>query len=55
MTMDGPGWNTPDENGKLPGIDRGWAYAPGKSVAADLRNIVATKAAKLPEGQNQGT
>jgi hypothetical protein len=43
------GWNTPDENGKLPGIDRGWAYAPGKSVAADLRNIVATKAAKLPE------
>jgi hypothetical protein len=43
-----PGWDAPDENGKFPGIDRGWAYAPGKSVADDLRRIVAEKAAKLP-------
>ena len=43
------GWDAPDEKGRLPGIDRGWNYAPGASVADDLRKIVAEKAAKLPE------
>ncbi|MDR1350731.1 MAG: hypothetical protein LBJ59_08175 [Zoogloeaceae bacterium] len=42
------GWNKPDEKGRLPGVDRGWNYAPGASVAEDLRRIVEEKAAKLP-------
>lgn len=25
------GWDVPDDTGKLPGIDKGWAYAPGAS------------------------
>jgi hypothetical protein len=31
----------------LPGIDEGWAYTPGKSVADELRRIVETKVAAL--------
>jgi hypothetical protein len=44
-----PGWDTPDKKtGRLPGIDKGWAYAPGASVADELQRVVAEKAAKLP-------
>lgn len=42
------GWSTPDANGLLPGIDRGWAYAPGASVADELRQVLRNKAATLP-------
>ncbi|MDR1423477.1 MAG: hypothetical protein LBI92_02555 [Azoarcus sp.] len=44
-----PGWDKLDaKTGEPPGIDRGWGYAPGASVADELRKIVAEKAAKLP-------
>jgi hypothetical protein len=42
------GWDEPGEDGRLPGIDRGWGYAPGASVADDLRALVKEKAGKLP-------
>lgn len=42
------GWDATDARGLLPGIDRGWAYAPGADPAADLRQLVADKAARLP-------
>jgi hypothetical protein len=44
-----PGWDEPDAKGRLPGIDQGWAYAPGASVSEELRRIVTEKARKLPE------
>jgi len=43
------GWDTTDENGNLPGIDKGWAYAPGASINGELRDLVKGKVAKLPE------
>jgi hypothetical protein len=42
------GWDKPDDKGRMPGIDKGWNYAPGASRAEELRKIVAEKAAKLP-------
>ncbi|MDR1349840.1 MAG: hypothetical protein LBJ59_03480 [Zoogloeaceae bacterium] len=43
------GWNAINPKTGAPiGIDKGWAYAPGASVADELRQIVETKAAKLP-------
>ncbi|MDR1351248.1 MAG: hypothetical protein LBJ59_10860 [Zoogloeaceae bacterium] len=42
------GWDEPDGKGRLPGVDRGFAYAPGASVSENLRRIVEEKAAKLP-------
>lgn len=42
------GWDQPGEDGRLPGIDRGWGYAPGKSNLAGLRHVVAEKARGLP-------
>jgi hypothetical protein len=43
------GWDEVSEKtGELPGIDRGWGYAPGASVADDLREIVESKVASLP-------
>lgn len=42
------GWDQPTANGTLPGIDRGWAYAPGASVADELRTLIDTKSAALP-------
>ena len=42
------GWADPSANGTLPGIDRGWAYAPGASVADELRPVIDAKAAALP-------
>lgn len=41
------GWNVPDERGNLPGIDKGWAYAPGASLQ-DLKQVVANKVKTLP-------
>jgi hypothetical protein len=44
------GWNKIDaKTGRLPGVDKGWDYAPGASVADELRKLVAEKAAALPE------
>jgi hypothetical protein len=44
------GWDTKDGKGLLPGIDKGWNYAPGaKANDEQLRRFVEEKAAKLPE------
>jgi hypothetical protein len=44
------GWDVPDKKtGQMPGIDKGWDYAPGASVADKLRRLAEEKAAKLPE------
>ncbi|MCL2346104.1 MAG: phage head morphogenesis protein [Desulfobulbus sp.] len=37
------GWNTRGENGQLPGIDRGWDYAPGANVSTPLQDLVDRK------------
>ncbi|GHT95986.1 phage morphogenesis protein [Betaproteobacteria bacterium] len=42
------GWDKVGENGTLPGVGKGWAYAPGRSVAEDLREIVGGKVSVLP-------
>ncbi|MDR3213515.1 MAG: hypothetical protein LBT71_06310 [Azoarcus sp.] len=43
------GWDAINpQTGEPAGIDKGWGYAPGASVADELRNFVAEKAAKLP-------
>lgn len=42
------GWDTPGEDGTLPGIDKGWGYAPGASVRDEMRALVEQKAGKLP-------
>lgn len=43
------GWNTIDQKtGEQVGIDKGWGYAPGASVAQEMRDLVETKADKLP-------
>ncbi|MFN3971254.1 MAG: phage minor head protein [Gemmobacter sp.] len=45
-----PGWNAIDpRTGAPPGIDKGWAYSPGASVADDIRAQVAAKAEGLPD------
>jgi hypothetical protein len=36
------------------GIDKGWGYAPGASVQAELARLIEQKAAKLPEQLAQG-
>ncbi|MDR0233705.1 MAG: phage head morphogenesis protein [Zoogloeaceae bacterium] len=44
-----PGWDKINpKTGTPSGVDKGWDYAPGKSVAENLREIVERKAAKLP-------
>lgn len=42
------GWDIPDDTGKLPGIDKGWAYAPGANVQGELEQLVKSKAKSLP-------
>lgn len=43
------GWNRPDpKTGAPPGIDRGWAYAPGASTVGTVTEIIASKVLKLP-------
>jgi uncharacterized protein with gpF-like domain len=39
------GWDDPGEDGTLPGIDKGWGYAPGQS---NLNDLIAAKKEKLP-------
>jgi hypothetical protein len=41
------GWDVADETGKLPGIDKGWAYAPGSSDMT-LRQMVQDKVINYP-------
>lgn len=43
------GWDTPSpDTGLLPGIDRGWAHAPGANLNTDLRELFARRVATLP-------
>ena len=41
-------WDAPDGNGNLPGIARGFDYAPGASVTEELRQFAVAKAGTLP-------
>lgn len=43
------GWNKPGEDGTLPGIDKGWGYAPGARTDATLREFVQEKLISHPE------
>ncbi len=43
------GWNARNDLGGLPGIDKGFDYAPGASVVDELRDFVAAKVKTLPE------
>lgn len=48
------GWDTLDPKTDAPvGIDKGWAYAPGASLDAELRRVVNTKVTKLPGALGQ--
>jgi uncharacterized protein with gpF-like domain len=43
------GWDQPQEStGTPPGIDRGWAHAPGANTTTDLRKLFDAKTATLP-------
>lgn len=42
------GWNQRNTLGRLPGIDSGFDYTPGKSVVDELRAVVDAKLATLP-------
>jgi len=45
-----PGWDVPDpDTGLLPGIQEGWDYAPGATVAERVRKAAADKLDKLPK------
>lgn len=48
LTEPPKGWDDYPEGGDPPGIARGFGYAPGASVADDLRALVAAKAKTLP-------
>lgn len=41
-------WDVRDSQGRLPGIDEGWDYQPGASVAQDLAGAVARKTVSWP-------
>ena len=42
------GWDDPDpETGRLPGIDRGWGYAPGANAKTPLVDLVGQKLIRL--------
>lgn len=48
------GWDRVDpRTGEPKGVGKGWGYAPGASVADDVRKLAQTKAASLPEGLAQ--
>lgn len=43
-------WQTLDpKTGAPEGLDKGWAYAPGRSVVEEVRAAMADKVAKLPD------
>lgn len=37
------GWDTPDAKGNIPGIDKGWAYAPGANSSTPLVELIDRK------------
>lgn len=41
------GWDQRDAKGLLPGIDKGWDYAPGANAKTELRAIVEAKLVNL--------
>ncbi len=43
------GWDTRNEKGDLPGVDKGWDYAPGARADEPLRNFVQDKLITLPD------
>lgn len=43
------GYATKNAKGLIPGIDRGWDYAPGATVADEMRPLIAAKLAGYPE------
>lgn len=43
------GWDQQTAKGTLPGLDRGWGYAPGASNVAELKKIAAEKVKTLPK------
>ncbi len=42
------GWGEPGDDGKLPGVDKGWGYAPGASNTDDLKKLIQSKVKALP-------
>lgn len=42
------GWDQRNDLGRLPGIDSGFDYTPGKNVVEEMRAMVAGKVATLP-------
>lgn len=42
------GWNDKDGKGLLPGIDKGWDYAPGANTETELADLVAKKLITFP-------
>lgn len=40
-------WDTRDAKGRLPGIDKGWDYAPGANARAELRTLADNKLLNL--------
>lgn len=45
------GWDVPDAKGRLPGIDEGWDYQPGATVAARLRGLAPALLDAPPAGR----
>jgi len=43
------GWDERNDKGSIPGIDQGFDYAPGASLADELLGFIETKLATLPE------
>ena len=41
------GWDKRDDKGRLPGIDRGWDYAPGANAQTSLTDLVERKLLNL--------
>ena len=41
------GWDMRDDKGRMPGIDEGWDYAPGRSLSTSLIDLASQKLLKL--------
>lgn len=46
-----PGWDERDAKGRLPGVDEGWDYMPGGTVAGQLRGLVPALLDDPPSGR----
>lgn len=44
------GWDVRDAKGRLPGVDEGWDYMPGGTVADGLRGLIPQMAESPPAG-----